>query len=112
MMSLALYFVLSPKKFNVHLCQKCLLSSPVLSLGCASARKPRLEQKDALFGLDRQITKYYTEGSKSLSIKWTMTVKTNVVGLQHIWRVFKRKLKICFISLPVSLIFFLWWNNK
>jgi hypothetical protein len=76
------------------------------SLGCASARKPRLEQKDALFGLDRQITKYYTEGSKSLSIKWTMTVKTNVVGLQHIWRVFKRKLKICFISLPVSLIFF------
>jgi hypothetical protein len=30
-----------------------------------------------------------TERSKSLSIKWAMTMETNVVGLQHIWRVFK-----------------------
>jgi hypothetical protein len=27
--------------------------------------------------------------SKSLSIKWAMTVETNAVGLQHIWRIFK-----------------------
>jgi hypothetical protein len=27
--------------------------------------------------------------SKILSIKWVMTVETNVVGLQDIWRIFK-----------------------
>jgi hypothetical protein len=36
--------------------KKCLLSSPVLSLGCASARKLGLEEKNALFGFDTQIT--------------------------------------------------------
>jgi hypothetical protein len=30
-----------------------------------------------------------TVQSKSLSIKWVMTVETNAVGLQHIWRIFK-----------------------
>jgi hypothetical protein len=34
MMSFALYFVRLSKKFDEHLCQKCLLSSPVI--------KPRL----------------------------------------------------------------------
>jgi hypothetical protein len=40
----------------------------------------------------RNFTKYvldYTVRSKSLSIKWVMTVETNAVGLQHIWRIFK-----------------------
>jgi hypothetical protein len=36
--------------------KKCLLSSLVLSLGCASARKLRLGQKHALFGFDTQLT--------------------------------------------------------
>jgi hypothetical protein len=35
------------------------------------------------------LKKESTERSKSFSIKCAMTVETNVVGLQHIWRVFK-----------------------
>jgi hypothetical protein len=57
MMSFAWQFVRSPKKFNVHLCQKVPF---VLACFQASAA-PRPENsdsdgKDALFGLDTQIT--------------------------------------------------------
>jgi hypothetical protein len=54
-MSFASQFVRWPKKFN--LCQKVPLSSPVFSLGCASATNSSSGEKDALFGLDTQITK-------------------------------------------------------
>jgi hypothetical protein len=47
----ALYFVQSPKKFNVHLCQKVPLSS-----AAPRPENPDSDEKDALFGLDRQIT--------------------------------------------------------
>jgi hypothetical protein len=50
-----------PKKFDMHHCQKVPFGPQLfLSLGCASAA-PRLEnpdsdKKDALFGLDTQLT--------------------------------------------------------
>jgi hypothetical protein len=47
MMSFALSFVRSPKKFDVHLCQKVPFVLACSSLGCASARKLRLGRKDA-----------------------------------------------------------------
>jgi hypothetical protein len=56
MMSFALQFVGSPKKFNVHLCKRIVFCPRLLSLGCASARKLNSDEKDALFGLDGQIT--------------------------------------------------------
>jgi hypothetical protein len=56
-MSFALYFVRSPKKFNVHHCQKVPF---VLACFQASAA-PRpdnsdSDEKGALFGFDTQIT--------------------------------------------------------
>jgi hypothetical protein len=61
-MSFALLFVRSSKKFNMHLCQKV---SFVLAYFQASAA-PRPENsdsdvKDALFGLDTQITVYFLD---------------------------------------------------
>jgi hypothetical protein len=52
--------VWSPKKFNVHLCQKVPFVFAYLQ---ASAAPPPensdLDEKDALFGLDTQITISY-----------------------------------------------------
>jgi hypothetical protein len=57
MTSFALYFVKSPKKFNVHLCQKV----PFILACFQASAAPRPENSDsdekhALFGLDTQIT--------------------------------------------------------
>jgi hypothetical protein len=55
-MSVALLFVQSPKKFNVHLCHKVPF---VFACFQASARKLRLGRKRCTFGLGTQLTINY-----------------------------------------------------
>jgi Cu2+-containing amine oxidase len=58
-----------------------------------AATVPSVSKKNGTVGCKKKKTgilqfPHTTERSKSLSIKWVMIVETNVVGLQHIWRVF------------------------
>jgi hypothetical protein len=59
--------VRSPKKFNVHLCQK--VSFVFASFQASAAPRPEIsdsDEKDALFARDAQITTYYAPFKKKL----------------------------------------------
>jgi hypothetical protein len=58
MMCFALEFVRLPKKFNVHLGQKVPFVACFQISAAPRLENPDSEEKDALFGLDTQITNF------------------------------------------------------